>query len=67
MKAIIVKMQYKGFRRVEHRGLTLINYFVKTDQKRLQQVLLNIYSNAIKFTGRDGKISLVVELIQVSE
>ena len=25
-------------------------------------MLLNIYSNAIKFTGREGKISMVVKL-----
>ena len=30
-------------------------------------MLLNIYSNAIKFTGRDGRITLVVELINNQE
>ena len=36
---------------------------VKTDIKRMQQVLLNLYSNAIKFTDRNGNIDIKVEKI----
>ena len=35
--------------------------------KRMQQVLLNLYSNAIKFTNRNGNINLKVEKIQRNE
>jgi signal transduction histidine kinase len=59
MKNISIKTKYIGFTRSKSQP----NYFVKTDQKRLQQVFLNILSNAVKFTDRDGKIKLKVELI----
>lgn len=36
------------------------NIFVHTDKLRLNQILLNILSNAIKFTNEDGNISLKV-------
>lgn len=40
---------------------------VKTDQKRFQQILLNLYSNAIKFTDRQGKIVILVEKVSVPQ
>ena len=36
---------------------------VKTDKKRLQQVFMNIFSNAVKFTEKDGIIMILTELM----
>ena len=51
MKDIQVSTQYLGFDQFK----------IKTDQKRFQQVFLNIYANAIKFTDRGGKIFIRIE------
>jgi two-component system OmpR family sensor kinase len=36
---------------------------MKTDMKRLQQVILNLFSNAVKFTGRNGEILIIIEKV----
>ena len=37
---------------------------IKTDKKRLTQVLLNIINNALKFTSREGNIQIKIENIK---
>ena len=40
---------------------------MKTDQKRLQQIVLNLFSNAIKFTDKKGSIHIVIEQFQTQK
>ena len=37
---------------------------IKSDEKRIQQVFLNVLANALKFTDKNGKINVEVELIK---
>ncbi|AMW29240.1 GAF domain-containing protein [Arthrospira platensis] len=69
LQAIQVMLQLKA----ESKGLTLnfqveesVPKFVRTDESKLRQVLVNLISNAIKFT-REGEVTLKVSVGQVDE
>jgi len=36
---------------------------ISSDIKRIQQVFLSIFTNAVKFTDRNGSIKILVELL----
>jgi signal transduction histidine kinase len=42
------------------------NLLVESDEKRIKQVLMNLQSNALKFTKEGGKIQIICELVQAN-
>lgn len=39
---------------------------IESDEKRIKQVLMNLQSNALKFTREGGKIQIICELVQAN-
>lgn len=58
MKNIRVKCVFENFE--EANSDQKSPYFVKTDKKRMQQILLNLLSNSMKYTQRNGKILIKI-------
>ncbi len=58
------KVQAEGKNQTIERHIDIVHENVMADKLRLSQVLINIISNAIKYTGENGKISISVEETQ---
>lgn len=41
-----------------------VNFLIESDEKRIKQVLINLQSNALKFTKHGGKIKIIVEYVR---
>ena len=40
------------------------NFEIQTDCNRLQQIFLNLYTNALKYTKKGGFIKIIVDIIK---
>lgn len=45
-------------------GEPTFNYMIKSDEMRLKQVLMNLQSNALKFTKAGGRVKIKAILIR---
>ena len=43
---------------------SMLNLTVESDEKRIKQVLMNLQSNALKFTRESGDINIKCEFIK---
>ena len=40
------------------------NHFIESDEKRIKQVLMNLQSNALKFTKSGGQIKIIAQMVK---
>lgn len=68
-KGIELKTEFYGFpsrdgRFMQDLDTAQMNFFVNSDEKRIKQVLMNLQSNALKFTRPGGEIRIIADYIQ---
>ena len=68
---IDIRTEYIGFpskdgRFIGESDASKMSFFIISDEKRIKQVLMNLQSNALKFTKEGGTIRIIAEYVQAS-
>ena len=69
LKNIKIETKFIGFQghMINLDGGLVQKLLTKTDEKRMQQVVLNLLSNALKYTQSDGLIQILVKNMAMHE
>jgi signal transduction histidine kinase len=61
---LVLSSKYKSVKNVPVQDQNLL---IESDEKRIKQVLMNLQSNALKFTREGGKIQIITEFVQADK